>query len=263
MIQTISTWQDFQQAWEGGPARQNFLLRSEMFTSGFTPPPLEAVVEAVRRDPDTRILKTSDGSGLSTEHYPEYRDLPLHQAMHENVSLAHFDVGRFAREGQVFEGLNAMIDRWYANLAAHGFKRDNVMPERIFFQSAAHCNTGYHYDSSFIVAYQAVGRKRFCWLKDPDRWCPHETLAASADLYELMRRPDGITPDDVIECEMQPGDVLWNIMLTPHWVYSLDEISYSFNLTHYNLRYQGRQARIQQELEQIREARRSRDPVTA
>jgi hypothetical protein len=79
-----------------------------------------------------------------------------------------------------------------------------------------------------------------------------------------MPYPENITPDDVIECEMQPGDVLWNVMLTPHWVYSLDEPSYSFNLTHFDFRCDGDLSPVEEEVVEIRRERAAQqEPLIA
>jgi len=110
---------------------------------------------------------------------------------------------------------------------------------------------------------QVAGRKRFCWLKDPERWCSRETLQENADKYDGMTRPEGITPDDVIECEMEPGDVLWNMMLTPHWVYALDEPTYSFNLTHFDLACDGHVSPMEGVLREIRSERALQDELAA
>jgi hypothetical protein len=171
--------------------------------------------------------------------------------------LAHFESRAFAGAGQVFEGLGPLFDGWYEGLARHGFSWPQASTQRAFFLSGANCHTGYHFDSSYVLAWQIVGRKRFCWLKEPEKWLTPEIKFTDADNYERMYRPEGITPDDVIECEMGPGDVLWNVMLTPHWVYSLDEMTYSFNLTHFQLKCDDRFSEIDNELAEIHR-RRSR-----
>jgi hypothetical protein len=155
----------------------------------------------------------------------------------------------------VFGDLGECFDGWYEGLRQHGFSWNEPSAQRAFFWSGPDCHSGYHFDSSYVLAWQITGRKRFCWLKEPEKWCPYEVRFTDADHYDRMPCPPGITPDDVIECEMLPGDVLWNVMLTPHWVYSLDEPTYSFNLTHFDLRCDGELSPIAHELEQIRRER--------
>lgn len=265
-IEVVTSWDEFREKWTGDPGRQNFLLRGAMFPFQMQVSPLDEVLQALIENNTTRILKfrdietTEDGSTLApADSYNELRELPrsemLDAARQPGVAIAHFDACDLAARGQVFAGLNATFDQWYAKLEQHGFTYDTSGTQRACFYSAPHTNTSYHFDSSFVLVYQAVGRKCFCWLKDPDRWCSHDVLRQQADHYDLMVRPKGITPDDVIECEMGPGDVLWNVMLTPHWVYSLDEPTYSFNLTHFDLACEGELSPIGQALVQLRKER--------
>ena len=156
-----------------------------------------------------------------------------------------------------------IFDGWYDGLRNHGFSWNEASAQRAFFWSGPNCHSGYHFDSSYVLAWQITGRKRFCWLKEPEKWCPYETRFTDADDYTRMPCPPGITPDDVIECEMQPGDVLWNVMLTPHWVYSLDEPSYSFNLTHFDVRCDGELSDIEKELVEIRCERAAQSELVA
>ena len=134
------------------------------------------------------------------------------------------------------------IDRWYEILTKHGFSWDSS--QRILFLSGPNCNTGYHFDSSYVLAWQLVGVKRWYWLKEPERWCDKEVRRQQADRYDLMARPEGITPDDCHSFEMQPGDIFWNVMLTPHWVDAIGDATYSVNITHFHLRCEGRLSAI-------------------
>lgn len=253
MIETVTTWDEFREKWMGGERRQNFLLKGEMFPFRFEAPPLETVVDAVRRHKDARILHGDPDNLNLNLPYEGYVDLPIAQAIAAPANVAHFESREFAGPGQVLEGLNETFDAWYDLLASHGFT--HAKGQRAFFYSGANCGSAYHFDSSYVLVCQVVGRKRFCWLKDPDRWCPRETLVEQMDYYNKMRRPEGITPDDVIECEMEPGDVLWNVMLTPHWVYALDEPTYSFNLTHFDLQCDGVKPAIQEFYEEVSRGR--------
>jgi len=70
-----------------------------------------------------------------------------------------------------------------------------------------------------------------------------------------MEMPAGLTPDDVVSWVMEPGDVLWNVMLTPHWVASDGATSYSFNLVHTGLRCDGRQSDVDREYDEIKRER--------
>jgi len=254
-IAVVTTWEEFRERWMGGRPRQNFLLRGAMFPYQFTSPPLPDVLEGVREDEGTRILCGVVDETGKPGPYPEFQQMTTEQAVQSSALVAHFDSRRFGGPGQVFEGAAKIFDAWHDDLRQHGFSWNEPMAQRALFWGGPHCHSGYHYDSSYVLAWQVVGRKRFCWLKDPEKWCPHEVRRDNADFYDRMPCPPGITPDDVIECEMQPGDVLWNIMLTPHWVYSLDETCYSFNLTHFDLRCDGQASPIEEELKEIRRER--------
>jgi hypothetical protein len=260
VIDTIATWDEFRQKWKGG---QNILLRGEVFPYTYASPPLSQVIDAVRQNERARIVtgrraERPEATSMTSSTYLEFRDLPIEEAVRAPVQLSHFEVNEFTAPGQVLEGLKEMFDDWYATLAAHGFSC--TATQRAMFLSGPHSHTNYHIDGSYVLAWQILGRKRFCFTKDPERWCNREMRRQYSGRYDLMVRPADLTSDDIIEVEMQPGDVLWNSMMTPHWVYSLDETSYSLNLVHVGLRCDGELSAMGHELEQIR---REREAVKA
>jgi hypothetical protein len=106
-------------------------------------------------------------------------------------------------------------------------------------------------DRSHVIAWQRHGVKRFWGLRDPDRWAPLEERMKPGG---TVRRPPGIGEGDALVYEMGPGDVLWNTLLTPHWVEATDQVAYSLNLSHGGLRLNGRLCRHEQELEDWRQA---------
>jgi hypothetical protein len=262
-IAIVTTWEEFREKWMGGAGRQNFLLRGEVFPCHFESPPLQKILEEVCANESTRILRGVGSKEEKPGPYPDFDQLPLEQAVNAKALVAHFDAQDFAGPGQVFEGLGEIFDGWYGGLREHGFSWNEPSAQRALFWSGPNCHSGYHYDSSYVLAWQVVGRKRFCWLKEPEKWCPYEVRRDNADFYDRMPCPEGITLDDVIECEMQPGDVLWNVMLTPHWVYSLDETCYSFNLTHFDFHCDGKASPIEEELSEIRRERARQQEVLA
>ena len=153
-IEIVTTWDEFRDKWTGSEQQQNFLLRGEVFPFQFAPPPLQTVIEALRKEPSTRVLKGFTHTDLLNEPFPEFRDLPIQEAMRASANVAHFDVRHFAGPGQVFEGLNAVFDQWYQSLAQHGFSWNEEIAQRAFFYSAPHCATGYHFDSSYVLVCQ-------------------------------------------------------------------------------------------------------------
>jgi hypothetical protein len=258
MIEVVTTWEEFRNKWD---SRQNFILRGEIFPHQFNPAALETVVDTIRSEEQARVLKGRTGlmSSYVQEPFPEYRNLPIDEAIRCPVSLTHFELNRFTGASQPFAGLDTVIDQWYSDLASQGFRWG--ASQRAFFMSGPHCYSNYHFDSSYVLVWQIAGTKRFCWLKDPERWCSPEVLREQADHYEKMKMPSGITPEDVVECEMQPGDVLWNVMLTPHWVYAAEEPSYSFNITHFDLHCDDHLSAISLTHERIRQERQLAESV--
>jgi len=262
VINVVKSWSEFREKWQ---ARQNFLLADEVFPFRFEPPPLAEVIEAVRRNERARIVTgrradKSEATSTTSSTYLAFRDLPIDEAVHAQVQLSHFELNEFTEKGQVFERLKDILERWYAALTSHGFSWSRS--ERAMFLSGPHSNTNYHFDSSYVLAWQIQGRKRFCFTKDPERWCNADVRRRQADRYDQMTRPTGLGPNDIVEVEMKPGDVLWNVMLTPHWVYSLDESAYSFNVTHWGLRRDGELSPIDRELDDIHRERETADKGT-
>ncbi|HCR19490.1 MAG TPA: hypothetical protein DIU35_18590 [Candidatus Latescibacteria bacterium] len=82
-------------------------------------------------------------------------------------------------------------------------------------------------------------------MKDPDKWAPFEERMLPGG---EMVKPSGIKEEDTLPYEMGPGDVLWNTLLTPHWVEATDHVAYSINLSHGGLRLNGELCRNEQEL---------------
>jgi hypothetical protein len=254
MVDVVSTWERFLEQWSG---QQNVLLRGEVFPYRYDFPPLATLIDTVRQDEKAHIMGGGAGDRLLEEdRAAEFRALPLAEAVRAPVQLAHYDLGRFTGPGQILYGLDKIVERWQAALAARGFSWTRVYP--ILFLSGPQCHTNYHIDRSHVLAWQVVGKKRFCWLKDPERWCPREARRSIAQSTPIAR-PPGLRPDDVIEVEMGPGDVLWNTVLTPHWVYAPDETSYSINIAHWDLRRQGQLAPLGREVEEfLREREQAR-----
>lgn len=62
------------------------------------------------------------------------------------------------------------------------------------------------------------------------------------------QNPEGITLDDALCYQMSPGAVLWNCLLTPHWVEAASEPAMSINISHGGLRLNGKLSPYEQEL---------------
>jgi hypothetical protein len=107
-IEAVSTWDEFRRKWD---SRQNFILRGEVFPFQYDAPALKPVIEALRHNEQTRILRDCGGLDVNLQiPYSEFRDLPLAEARHTRAKLAHFELRDFTGEGQVFQGLNDIFD---------------------------------------------------------------------------------------------------------------------------------------------------------
>ena len=131
---------------------------------------------------------------------------------------------------------------WQSFLAKNGFTWYRLYP--IFFLSGPGKQHGrYHMDQSYVLAWQLHGTKIFNGFVEPSRWAPiHEAIKPAFRKAEAERGepPEGITEDDVLSYRMDPGALLWNQLLTPHWVFTGDDSpGCSLNISHGGMRHQG------------------------
>lgn len=246
----VVTWEEFCRRWSG---LYNFRMTGEVVPFDFEWPSVEEIVDAIRSDEEARIWRGAQGDRLDrTDVSDWFRSLPLEEAVRSRVQMSHFNLQRVSGPGQVLEGLfERVVQPWQEALRANGFTWDRMNP--IVFLSGPQCHTNYHMDGSHVLAIQVAGTKVFCATKDPQRWAPHEARRT----YWDTSMPEGITEDDVIRYEMKPGDVLWNPILIPHWVYAGDETAYSLNISHGGLRLNGELSPLGAELVEIEAARRA------
>lgn len=241
------TWEQFRNLWSG---TQNVRLTGECIPFSFDMPPLEVVVDEVRRCPESRLYLDHVAEPVKDERRDAFAEMPIGEALATPFSLALFKLDALSGPGELFEGFEERVmDPWRSALSAAGFEWRRCYP--IIFVSGANCSTDYHMDQSHVVAWQMFGTKRFCWLKDPERWAPREVRLDRA-LHHT--RPEGIEEAETVCFEMQPGDVLWNQILTPHWVEAPDGVSYSINLSHGGLRLNGTLCPFEEELAVWQEA---------
>ena len=245
MKKTINTWDDFCQAWDGV---HNFLLSGECTPFSFEMPSIETVIDEIRHDPDARIWRGAKADSLDkTDIAQAFRHMPIEETLTAQFQMSHFKLHNFYGKGQLFYGFQEQVlDPWQDALKAAGFSWTRCYP--IIFISGPGCATNYHMDYSHVLAWQLFGSKHFSGLKDPERWAPLETRIHAAG----VRKPTEITVEDVLDYHMQPGDVLWNAFLTPHWVEASDSLAYSINLSHGGLRLNGALCPHEQELEDWR-----------
>lgn len=239
---TVDTWREFQQHWAG---LHNFRMTGECAPFDFELPALDQVITQMRDDEFTRITTGARGAKLSLEDFAtEFRAQPVEQAMAGPFALAHFKLSRFDAPGKFLHGFEEQVlAPWQAALHDAGFTFERCYP--IIFISGKNCATNYHMDLSHVVAWQIHGTKQFCGLQDPTRWAPH---ALRMDCKSpAVVKPAELTAADTLCYQMTPGSVVWNAMLTPHWVEAGDEVAMSINISHGGLRFQGQLCPHEQE----------------
>ena len=246
MHRTINTWQDFNESWDGVT---NFLMAGECAACfDLELPPFDELLDTVRRDDDAHVTPGGKGDRRhSTEITDEFCALPFERAIRSEFTLAHYNIHKWDAPGKMLEGLDArVVQPLKEALAAQGYEW-NWFREYFFF-AGPNCATNYHMDKSNVIAWQHYGTKMFCGLKDPERWAPRERRMQSTESAAVYWKPAGIGERDVLAYEMKPGDILWNALLTPHWVEAADEPALSLNISLRGLRRRGKLCRHEQEL---------------
>eukprot|EP00038_Savillea_parva_P004260 m.135717 g.135717 ORF g.135717 m.135717 type:complete len:371 (+) comp11422_c0_seq3:310-1422(+) len=165
-----------------------------------------------------------------------FRAAPLDEALAVPFSLAHFQLARFFARGDFLEGFDVLVlEPWKAALRGAGFEFDRCLP--YIFISGARDVGSFHHDVSHVVAWQIEGVKTFCGLVRPSELHPESERRKHG---QSVSPPAGLTESDVLAVHMPPGTVLFNQLLTPHWVQSpLDGVAFSINLSHGGLRRSG------------------------
>ena len=257
----VNSFDQFRRHWGG---MHNFVMAGDCVPVGYELPPLERIVDEVRRD---------DGAHI-TRGYPEpfvrrpaediadtFRRLPLDQAMATPFSMGHFGIDRFDKPGGLLHGFGEQVMRpWRLALEAHGFTLTDFF-KPYFFISGPNCTTAYHMDLSHVLAWQRYGVKRFCSLKDPQGFAGQAVrrgqLEAGGSAFGIPI-PGNLTPREIVEVTMAPGTVLWNVLQTPHWVLGGPDVSLSINISHRGMRLHGELCPHERQLEQWKQA-----PATA
>lgn len=246
---TVSTWSEFQRRWDGV---HNFLMTGECLPFAFEMPSIDRVVAEMRGDELARITPGTRGVKQDlTDIAAAFRALPIEEALERPFALGHFRLSRFDAPGRFLHGFEEQVlTPWKKALTAAGFTFERCYP--IIFISGKGCSTNYHMDLSHVLAWQIHGHKRFCGLKDPERWAPREQRVNCK--ARNFVKPTALTEDDALCYEMGPGDLLWNAFLTPHWVDAGDEVAMSVNISHGGLRFDGKLCQHEVELREFQTA---------
>jgi hypothetical protein len=224
---------ELQNLWSG---RQNFLLADECVPFDYEPPALSDIIEVLRKD-DVSQIKCADKS-VDAEHFrTEFQNAPLEKAMEMPFRLSNFKLHLFYGRGHLLESFNdAVYMPWVSFLARAGFTWNRCYP--ILFISGRQLPGNYHMDVSHVIAWQIHGTKVFNGFADPQQRTPVESVI-DPEFRKGLSKPEDISEEEKLSYTMNPGDVLWNQILTPHWVDTKDEIGASINLSHGGLRLHG------------------------
>ena len=225
-MESLTSFAQFKEVLQGKVAHR---AQGEVFPYEFAPPDLLQVVEEARNHPKTRIARGTRGDRLQQTLQSGdggFKALPLAKAVHAPIHLSLFELGPLRAEGGALAGV---VEQVYLPLAelwqAWGLSWQKVYP--ILFLSGPGCSTNYHWDPSSVLIVQLYGRKRFHSLKDPLRWCPDEVADQG---QPAMVRPEGLTDEDILTCELGPGDAVWSPCRAPHWVDAYDEPAFTLSI---------------------------------
>lgn len=206
-----------------------YLTGGAVFPFEPTPPDLAQVVEEARKHPKTRIAAGRRGDRLDQSLKDvggDFKTMPLTEAVKSPIHLSLFELGALREEGGALAEVVAqvylpLVDLW----REQGIRWQKVYP--ILFLSGPGCATNYHWDPSSVLIVQLSGRKRFHSLKDPLRWCSNETADQGR---EAMIRPGGLVDEDILTCELGPGDAVWSPCRAPHWLDAYDETAFTLSI---------------------------------
>jgi hypothetical protein len=254
LAKCIDSWHQLKQNWSGV---DNFLMADQCAPFEFSFPSLPEVIEEVRQDLYARAYIGTKGKSMSVENVIEhFRQLPLDEIVKSTFTLAHSKLSQFDHKGGfLYRFKETVLTPWENLLRVNRFTWDRCYP--IIFISGINSATNYHMDFSHVVAWQTHGQKRFWGLRDPEQWAPKEVRLANR-AGELIR-PSELSSDDQLCYYMDEGDVLWNRLLTPHMVETVDQPAMSINFSHGGLRLNGRLSPFESEVE----VNRQLDPENA
>lgn len=238
MMKTVNLKKDFCEQWSG---TNNFQMAGECAPLNHEFPALEKIVEFFRKEPTSRIGSFANGLTSEGAFEREFRNCPIEQAMNMPFYLANFSLNKFQGKGQIFEFLeDGIMQPWRRFLATMGFSWYRCYP--IVFISGKGAPGVYHLDLSHVLAWQVYGTKVFNSLRNPLERLKY-TEAINPDFRNNLgpREPADLSKEDILSIEMPPGTLLWNQVLTPHWVSSLrEDVAFSLNISHGGLRCDGK-----------------------
>jgi len=230
------TIDDFHKFWNG---ELNFLIDSELFEFQMDLPDAGEIVDILRQDSEARIqfLDDSLSDADKNDLAEQVKVAPLDEAMEMPFSLAHFYLQNFYGAGQFLERFQeCVMIPWRTFLSELGFTWQRCYP--IIFISGRECSSSYHADSSHVLAWQVHGEKHFHGFLEPGKRESVQKLVEDRTGATQITIPE-IDPRDVLTYDMVSGDLLWNQLLTPHWVDAGNEVAVSINISHGGVAYHG------------------------
>ena len=219
---------------------QNFLLAPELFSFEMNMPPVEDVIDILRRDEETRVRspgeKIKDQEGELTRWV---RNAPIEEVLEKGkFALSNFELNRFYGPNQfLHEFQDRIMIPWRTFLSQQGYTWQRCAP--YIFISMSGISSTFHADYSHVLAWQIYGEKTFNGFLNPDKYAPIENIVIKGNAPRSVEVPIH-DPGDVLSYKMEPGDVLWNQLLTPHWVLAgVGGPAFSINISHGGVRHRG------------------------
>lgn len=233
---TARSPEDFLHLWK---ETRNFLLGPELIQFDMEFPDAEQIVDILRKHPDAKLGSNRlDDEAAEADLVEKLRNAPLEQIVDLPFNIAMFELHNFYGEGQFLrEFQERVMIPWRTFLASSGLTWQRAYP--IIFISGKGCSSTYHVDISHVLAWQIHGTKTFHGFRDPNAYGPIQHVVDHRDEYPLKSPPDH-APDDVLAYFMEPGAMLWNQLLTPHWVEGgRNDIAVSVNISHGGIQHAG------------------------
>lgn len=241
MHKTVSTTAEFLLTWK---SRINFILEGECVPFSFEFPSTERIVERLLEENlTTAITGQSRNTTEAGNAIEEYRGMSLDELIVQSFQFRYPDVTVLDRPGDIFEGFTEQVlVPWKQYLLDNGFEWDRCYA--LARVSGPDTCTGYHMDRSNVLFWNVRGRKFFHGFCEPDRWVPIER---ATDNRASQRMPENVSAEDVLSYEVGNDQLLWNHLMTPHWV-DAPELTFGINFSHGGLRHKGRLCRYEQHL---------------
>ena len=241
MHKAVATTAQFLQTWD---SRVNFSITGECVPFSFDFPPTEEIVEHLVSEQKTTGIKGQlRDTGDRGNAIDEFRGMSFADLMETSFQLRYPDVTILDRPGNIFAGFTEQVlIPWKRYLLDHGFGWDRCYA--LARVSGPNTCTGYHMDRSNVLFWNVRGRKAFHGFRDPDRWVSLEQSMAER---EAQIMPEEMSDEDILSHEVGNNTLLWNHLLTPHWVDS-PELTFGINFSIGGLRHNGRLCRYEQHL---------------